>query len=507
MPESPKAALPPPSYCLHIDRPLTPMSFLRTSLTTKLFAAIAATAVLVVAIMALLVALSMREGFAQYLLKGELARFDALVQALAAEPSPDTPRWLEFADNPQAWGDFVHAHTAQPNPPRPINRPPPGAGLRPPPPGGMPGQPRDLLDRLVLLDHNGRYLAGATDRFALFERRAICASDPCDGAALLGYLGLSAPISAQIGTDAFFLRRQYASLALSALVAILISAGAAFLVARQLLIPIRRLELGAKTLASGNYAARMTEDRTDELGQLIRHYNALAATLEQTDAAEREWISNTSHELQTPLAVLRAQIEALQDGIRQPDAKTLSEMHAAMMRLSRLVQDLKTLSFARETGLVTASAPEDLAEIVRAAADVARPALTAKGITLHLDLPPALSLTCDRERIAQVIDNLLQNAARYTNAPGQVRLRLRSEPNAVLLDVEDTAPGAPDADLPRLFDRFYRAEASRSRAYGGSGLGLSVCKAIIEAHGGTIWAARSDLGGLHIAIRLPQEAR
>ena len=146
---------------------------------------------------------------------------------------------------------------------------------------------------------------------------------------------MSAPIASQVGTDAFFLRRQYLSLGLSAFIAVLISAVAAFVVAHQLLIPIRRLEAGAKTLASGNYAARIKQDRTDELGQLIRHYNALAATLEYTDAAEREWISNTSHELQTPLAVLRAQIEALQDGIRQPDAKTLTEMHAAMMRLSR----------------------------------------------------------------------------------------------------------------------------------------------------------------------------
>ncbi|WP_165937620.1 ATP-binding protein [Antarcticimicrobium sediminis] len=291
---------------------------------------------------------------------------------------------------------------------------------------------------------------------------------------------------------------------MSALIAIGISAVAAYGVARQLLVPIRRLETGAKTLASGNYASRIKQDRTDELGQLIGHYNTLAATLEQTAKAEREWVSNTSHELQTPLAVLRAQIEALQDGIRQPDDKTLTEMHAALMRLSRLVQDLKTLSYAREAELAPERSLENLSQIARQSAETARSKLAAKGIDLELDLPPQMRVACDRGQIGQVIDNLLENACRYTDAPGRVRLSLHLDKGFARLTVDDTPPTPPDADLPRLFDRFYRVEGSRSRAYGGSGLGLSVCKTIIEAHGGTISAGRSDMGGLQIAIRLPK---
>lgn len=493
------------------------MNRFRQSLASRIFFAIAATAVLTIAIMALLVALSMRDGFAQYLLRGELTRFDDLEQALVLAHEPATPGWPELASRPKDWNDFVRAHF-QPlgsdgfgRPGAPAGRPfpppdrlpdrPPG----PPPPGAPSGADNQLIgERLMLLGPDGGRLAGAEEQSGLFERRAICAGDDCTGDGLLGYIGLNAPMVSQSASDAFFLRRQYGALALAAFIAILVSAAAAFFVARQVLIPIRQLELGAKNLASGDYTSRIAQDREDELGQLIGHYNVLAVTLERTDKTEREWISNTSHELQTPLATLRAQIEAVQDGVRQPDEETLAGMHAAMMRLSRLVQDIKTLSHSREGGLVTAFYTEDLSSVMREAADTVRPQLAAKQIGLDLDLPDTLPLACDRMRIRQVFDNLLGNAIRYTNAPGHVRLTAQDAGTAVRVIIDDTPPAPPQDDLPRLFDRFYRAESSRSRAYGGSGLGLSVCKAIIEGHGGTITAEPSQLGGLRITINLPK---
>lgn len=483
------------------------MTKMRKSLFAKIFIAISATAVLVVLVMALMVAAVMRDGFALYLLKGELARFDDLTISLA-EVHED--RWQEFKDDPQQWSRFIHAHAPRPEMgrdrrPMRTDGPPPGPRFDGPPPLGIAGEALLLEERLVLLDPDGIQIAGNVKRSELFERRPICVNDDCKENALLGYLALNAAIASGNESDAFFLRGQYVSLAVSALIAIAISAVAAYLIARRLLIPIRRLETGAKTMASGNYTARIKQDRADELGQLIGHYNTLAATLEKTAKAEREWISNTSHELQTPLAVLRAQIEALQDGIRLPDEKTLSEMHAALMRLSRLVQDLKTLSYAREAELAPLLASEDLSHIARQAGETAQSKLTEKKIELELDLPASLRIACDRGQMGQVIDNLLENAGRYTDGPGRVRLSLREGEGAAFLTVDDTPPAAPDDDVQRLFDRFYRVEASRSRAYGGSGLGLSVCKAIIEAHGGTITACQSDLGGLQIAIRLPKE--
>jgi two-component system, OmpR family, sensor histidine kinase BaeS len=485
------------------------MNRFRQSLASRIFIAIAATAVVTIAIMALLVALSMRDGFAQYLLRGELSRFDDLEAALVLAHDPNAPGWPDLANHPREWTDFVRAHfqplgsdrLGRPSAPPLRPFPPPG----PPPPGAPAGADNQLIaERLMLLGPDGGRLAGAANQSGLFEQRAICADADCTGDSVLGYIGLNAPLSSETASDAFFLRRQYMSLGLSALIAVLVSAAAAFLVARQILIPIRQLELGAKTMAAGDYTARIAQDREDELGQLIGHYNALAATLERTDKAEREWISNTSHELQTPLATLRAQIEAVQDGIRQPDAQTLAGMHAAMMRLSRLAQDIKTLSHSREGGLLTAFDAEDLSRILREAVETAQPQLAAKEISLDLALPDTLPFACDRLRMRQVIDNLLQNTVRYTNTPGRVRLRLQDASGTVQLIMDDTPPAPPQADLPRLFDRFYRAENSRSRAYGGSGLGLSVCKAIVEEHGGTITAEPSDMGGLRIIITLPK---
>lgn len=483
----------------------------RKSLAAQIFVAIAATAVLIIAIMAMLVAFSMRDGFAQYLLRGELAQFDTLEQALIEAHVSDAKGWPEFANDPNRWKEFVGAHFLPLGreggwrPERP-NGPPPDRLAGPRPPRGPVRGGRLLISgRLMLLDPDGAHIIGAKERAGLFEQRAICVDANCQDGELLGYIGLNAPLSYAKGSDSFFLRRQYNSLGLSALLAVLLSAIAAFFVARQILVPIRQLEAGAKTMAAGDYSTRIRQGRSDELGQLIGHYNALAVTLERIDKAEREWISNTSHELQTPLATLRAQIEAVQDGVRKPDADTLAGMHAAMMRLSRLIQDIKILSHSREGGLITALHPEDLNGIVREAANTARPQLEMKEIDLELDLQGKVLLMCDRVRMGQVIDNLLQNAARYTNGPGHVRLRVRDIGGKVILRVEDTPPAPPAMDMPKLFDRFYRAESSRSRAFGGSGLGLSVCRAIVEAHGGTIAAEPSSMGGLLVNITLPKE--
>jgi two-component system sensor histidine kinase BaeS len=465
------------------------MERLRMSLTTKIFVAIAATAALVIGTMALLVVLSMRDGFSQYLLRGELSRFDILVQELALAHAPDSVGWPDLAEDPSTWNAFVRAHFSSP-----------GDFTH----AQVKADPLMVGDRLALLDAKGTRIAGAATRSAIFEQRPICNTGGCTDGKPLGYLRLNAPRVTDSASDALFLRGQYASLAFSALIALVVSAAAASLIARQILVPIKRLQAGAKTLASGDYTMRIDKDRTDELGDLMAHYNLLAETLARTSQAEREWISNTSHELQTPLAVLRAQIEALQDGIRQPDAQTLAEMHAAQMRLSRLVQDLKILTYARESKFVADMGRVDLVELATEAIDIARPKLEAAGIALECAFPETLTLACDRLRIAQVIDNLLQNAARYTDAPGKVRIMIWRGGGFAHVSIDDTPPTAPAETLPRLFDRFFRAEGSRSRALGGSGLGLSVSKAIVEAHGGTISAAASDLGGLNVTFTLPE---
>lgn len=469
---------------------------LQSSLLSKFFAAIALTATIVVGSVAVMLTLSMRHGFSQYLVQGELNRFNDLALALAEIHDPKNPGWSEFSGQPHLWRRFVGEHF------RPAGHPRNGVRRPFPPPPGM-GDPLQIGGRIALLNAMENTVVDAQDKSSIFVKRPIYA----DGAELsskpIGWIGLYAPRGARETTDEVFLSGQYRSLLLACLSAIGLSGLAALVLARQFLKPFKALEAGARTLASGNYSARITNTRRDELGSLIDHYNALAKALEATEAAERLWISDTSHELQTPLAVLRASIEAVQDGVHVPNEKTLAEMHGAVMRLSRLVSDLKTLSFTREADFITTKQPTDLGEIVEDAIDSIKTRAEHAGLNLYSHVDKPLTIDCDHQRIRQVIDNLLENALRYTDAPGSITVRAFRDRNNAIIIVDDTAPSPPADALPLLFNRFYRAEGSRSRKHGGSGLGLSICEAIVTAHGGTIKAIQSQYGGLTLTVALP----
>ncbi|PZX12714.1 two-component system sensor histidine kinase BaeS [Celeribacter halophilus] len=503
---------------------------LENSLTLRIFTAIAATAILMIGVMALTATLSIRKGFATHLLRTELSRMAPLRKTLAEVYAQNDGVWPSFGP-PEIWTEFLMEELSGRGNKVPL--PPFMSGQRPPPNepphgGPMPDQvgvdPRSTdaiaqnefppIDestlsgpphaRLVLYDADGTLIAGARSDNELFERSPICLDNACDTQPVIGYLGLSAPINAITATDQFFLSRQYFSLGVTALVALILSGLVAFPVTRRILEPIKSLETGAKRLANGAYDSRIPPHGDDELGQLISHYNVLAETLERKTQAERTWISNTSHELQTPIAVLGAQIEAIQDGIRQPDEKTLSEMHATLARLSQLVSDLKILSFANEGELITHTQRLNLADLISEHLTTLQPLFERSGISVETSLPEAAYIEGDPHRMSQVIENILQNTLRYTDAPGRLKLSLHSEKDRLICLFEDSAP-APEAEqIPHLFDRFYRAESSRARALGGSGLGLSITQAIVVAHNGTIHAETSGLGGLRIVITLPE---
>ncbi len=474
-------------------------------LAYRLFGAIALTALLVVVIMATLVAVSMRDGFSRYLLREELDLHAPLAMALAQIHDAQAGGWPQFRDDPEAWHRFVRDNNPDARGPSvPAMPPAPEGAAKPPGPPGHPAPPLPIDRRLVLLDAKGNVIAGDDQaRGQDIEKLAITAEDADKDAAPLGWLGIVAPGAIQSSTDTFFLRSQFRALLCTAALALLLSGIGAALLSRGFLVPIRALERGAKRLAGGEYASRIPCRGNDELGQLIDHYNALAESLEAAERAQRQWVSDTSHELQTPLAVLRAHIEALQDRVRRADPQTLGAMEDAVARLTRLTADLRLLSAWREESLIADRGPADLSRIARAAAEGFCEGFAAAGLELVTEIASPIHLSCDAGRIGQVIDNLLSNALRYTDAPGTVRMRVWAGRDVAYLTVDDSAPAPPEASMSRLFDRFHRGEASRSRARGGSGLGLSICKAIVEAHGGQISAAPSRLGGLHICMTLP----
>ena len=214
-------------------------------------------------------------------------------------------------------------------------------------------------------------------------------------------------------------------------------------------------------------------------------------------------MSDTSHELKTPLAVLRAEVEALQDGIRAASPERLNAMHGTVMRLSRLVDDLRLLASADEARLELHHRRVDLAALTRDAVEDARRAGLPDGLDLQIDAPQALIVRGDPGRLRQVLDNLLDNARRYTDVSGRIVVRCVAQGAEAEVTVADSAPCPPEASLPSLFDRFARADVSRSRDLGGSGLGLSICRSLVAAQGGTIEVAPSDMGGLRFCVRLP----
>jgi two-component system sensor histidine kinase BaeS len=306
-----------------------------------------------------------------------------------------------------------------------------------------------------------------------------------------------------------FVRQQKKSFAVISLVIAALAALLAFPLASRLVRRINALANGTHRLAAGKYRTRLAKGPADELGQLTRDFNSLALTLEKNEQGRRQWVADISHELRTPLAVLRGEIEALQDGVRQFTPAALGSMHAEIMRLNRLVDDLFQLSMSDIGALTYRKEQVDGAVILNQAADRFRVEFAKKNIGLTVAVPPPgeLGLFADPERLRQLFDNLLGNSGKYTAADGEVRVSCRAAAGGVEILFQDSGPGVAAADLDRMFERLFRVENSRSRVSGGAGLGLAICRNIVEAHGGTIGAEPSPLGGVTIRVTLPAGAQ
>ncbi len=297
-----------------------------------------------------------------------------------------------------------------------------------------------------------------------------------------------------------FSRRQLESSLAVGLAALLLAIVVAALLARWLLAPIRRVLAGVSRLSQGEYDVKLDEPRQDELGELSADFDALAQTLGQSRQARQRLFADISHELRTPLAVLTAEIEALADGVRTFDEASLDSLAEEVSRLRRLVDDLHELSTSDLGALHYKFEPCDVRDCLEETL-AKLPPTPLEVTTSRLD--PAV-LEADGRRLEQLFRNLLLNALAYTDAPGRVDVELTARADAVELVVRDTAPSVPEADCERLFEPLYRVEASRSRRTAGSGLGLAISRRIVEAHGGTITAKPSAMGGLEVTVTLPK---
>ncbi|RDV04596.1 ATP-binding protein [Undibacter mobilis] len=295
----------------------------------------------------------------------------------------------------------------------------------------------------------------------------------------------------------------FALIAVFLLVGLAIAIRVALGLARRILAPLNSLAESARKIAAGDLTARAAAgDRSlGETAQLVDDFNAMAQRLQDVAEAMASWNAATAHELRTPLTILRGRLQGLTEGVFAPSDDLLRNLLSQVEGLSRLVDDLRIVTLSDSRRLEVRLEPTDLAMEVSQAVDAMRPALTEAGFSIEMIVQPA-TLSCDGTRLRQALLALLENARRYA-MPGRIKVLLRPEKSGITLSVEDEGPGLSSEFAPLAFDAFTRAEPSRSRQFGGSGLGLSVVRAIAEAHGGRAQYRTSLAGGSIFEIVLP----
>lgn len=507
---------------------------MRWTIARKLFLALVSTSVVTLVLSAVLGMWNFQRDFLDYKTKQDIAMLDEIAQGVT-QHFRQYGNWTRLRDNPMQWRQLVKQNSlpaagfsqhSRPPPPGPDRRrgadsqpgkdrphdSPRGMPGAPPPPGTSPqsgpqtgphsNDPLDIIGRLALYDDTGAHMAGAVIGHKTGEALPILIDNQP-----VGSLRLAPAQALTQEIDLRFAQGQSRSLIWIGLVVLLCATAVALLLSRQMTQPIKLLVDRARAMTRGNYEDRVALAGNSELSDLAQDFNKLAKTLDSNRQSRRQWISDISHELRTPLAILTAELQALEDGIREYNDGTRASLQLEVHRLNRLVHDLYELSASDEGTLSVALSSVDLAAILDEVLQAARQRIEDHSINLEiLPLPSqagSLIVLADSARLTQLFTNLIENSLRYTDTPGVLRVQCSKVGNFAEVVFEDSPPGVPDHQLAKIFDRLYRAEPSRGRHSGGSGLGLSICKAIVEAHGGSLSAAPSALGGLLIRASFP----
>jgi signal transduction histidine kinase len=272
--------------------------------------------------------------------------------------------------------------------------------------------------------------------------------------------------------------------------------------ARGLTRPLREMARAARAMARGEYGVRVTEGGRDEVGELARAFNAMAAELAETDRQRRDLVANVSHELRTPLAALRAKLENVADGVEPADPETLRTMLAQTERLGRLVTQLLDLSRLEAEGMALDHRPFAVRDVLEQTAREAR-LHAPDGVDVRVEAGDDVRASGDPERIHQVVANLVENAVRHSPKPGSIELVASQADGRVRIEVTDEGPGIPRGEEERVFERFYRADPSRTGSGGGAGLGLAIARWIVDLHGGDIRVEHREPRGTRMVVELP----
>jgi signal transduction histidine kinase len=277
------------------------------------------------------------------------------------------------------------------------------------------------------------------------------------------------------------------------------------ILAHGMTFPLRQMVAAARAMARGDYSRRVIATSHDEVGELARAFNSMAAELEEVDRVRRDLVANASHELRTPIGALRASLENLVDGVETADRQVLENLLGQVERLGDLVQQLLDLSKLESGAVLLERSSVDARGLLAEVSEEWRTRASERGVQLEVEIDrgePLLEV--DAQRLRQVLGNLVANAIRHSPDGGAVVLRLRSRDGHARLEVEDEGPGIPPPDAERVFERFYRSDRARSVDDGGSGLGLAIARWIVELHGGSISVDPTATRGCRIVVDLPR---
>jgi len=466
---------------------------MKPGITSKLFLAILLTCAVVAIAMATAMRYSFSQGFLGYLNAQEAQRIELLRPALAAAYQSNRG-WEFLRHNPRQWFGLI----------RPRDLPAPddeddGAAVQRGPAARPVTDLTGLNLRISLLDAQRQLVVGnAAIANATLQPIEV------DGHAV-GWIALLPFQQVSTGAALNFQQQQLKASWIIGGSATLLAALVALLLARMFLAPVKRIAAATHRLAIGDYGIRVEVSSGDELGRLAQDFNQLALTLEKNEQLRRAFMADVSHELRTPLAVLKGELEAIEDGVRPLTPAAIGSLQDEVGTLGKLIDDLYELALSDAGALSYRKSRIDVIALLRQSAAAFDERFAARGIAVELALDGAPQAEChaDPDRLRQLFSNLFENTLRYTDAGGRLAVAAHVERQTLTLDFQDSAPGVPAEVLPQLFERFYRAEGSRSRASGGAGLGLAICRNIVEAHQGDIRAEPSALGGLRLLVTLP----
>lgn len=520
----------------------------RLKLQHKAFFALAVLLVVLLLVFLGFSRLGLQRGLGPYMAEVELTGMDGLAERLV-QHHEQNGGWDAARANPGFWRDMVRPGAGmgrgfppgEPGSRTPMPMSEPGLGFEgssgpgprpefPPPPGperanhsdhaDRPGPPPDRpfggpWARVGLLDAQGQLISGMAPQPGAAHRVLRAANGQGIGEIVLSPVQTGQGMQRDL--DRAFLAQQMGFVAWTGLAGLLLALLLSAWLTRRWLEPLTAFVDGLRGIAAGRLDTRVAIKGDAELARLAETFNDMAVQLATMEASRQRWLADVAHELRTPLSTMRAEVEAVQDGVLPMDDRMALRLHRQIMRLIRLVSDLRVSLDDPQALHGSGHVPVHALTLLGEALDGARPGFEQVGIGLDRStvdqlaahVPPPLVLG-DPHRLHQVFANLLENSLRYTAAGGrlQVSAEIVQVQGLSMLQLrwDDTLPGVASQHLPRLFDRLYRVDASRVRegdGLGGSGLGLAICRTIVQAHGGSIEAAASPLGGLRITLWLP----